>query len=268
MKQSLTFLLFGLLCVPAWAQEPESPEWRPSRTVRRNLVVKQLRLYAGFDLGGAYRNQIRYQDNGNRLGGRSWVDPELVPGLVIGMQKRRWSFETGMYNLPSTISYSLVVGPAQQQGAGLGLQYAQVPLRVKWLVLRPNRKINVNLQVGAAIAWNGKIRRGRFDRLSTAVVGTDTLGLAEESVMLHRVSSLVEGGGEIVYRLNSAFTVSGYVRQLVGLQTLWRKNISYQVNSGQPVQQARAETRATGTTFGFGIRYHFKLGPRYRSVFD
>lgn len=268
MKQSLTFLLLGLLCAPALAQVDEPSEWRPSRTVRRNLVVKRPSLYAGFDLGGAYRNQIQYQDNGNRLGTRYWMAPELVPGLVLGFQKKRWSFETGLYNLPSTISYSLLTGPSQRQGAGIGLQYAQVPLRVKRMLFRTHRRLNVKLQAGVAFAWNGAIRRGQFDRISTSVLGTDTLGLAEESVMLNRFSPMVEGGGEITYHLNPVFTVSGYVRQLIGLQTLWRKNISYQVNSQVPIREARVDTRATGTTFGVGVQYHFLLRPRYRSVFD
>jgi hypothetical protein len=264
MKQALTILLLGISITSGWAQSLPTDPWQPRPDVRRRLHGRAIRLYAGFELGGAYRNQIRYQDSGDRLGQRYWMTPELVPGLVLGYQRRRWVAELGLYNLPSTISYSVVVGPSEQQGLGIGLQYAQIPIRVKRLFFRPDRRLNVNGQLGLALAWNGALRRGQFDRLSTAVLGTDTLGLSDESIMLNRLSPLLEGGAEVTYRLNRYFTLSGYVRQLIGLQTLWRKDIRYQVNSELPVRQARASTRATGTTFGVGVKYHFALGTRYR----
>ncbi|MBO9639026.1 MAG: hypothetical protein J7576_12710 [Siphonobacter aquaeclarae] len=255
----LFFVLLSTLTATAQVHYPDGP------SSLRNVIIREKRVYIGFDLGGGYRNQVLVRDRTGRLTA-SGHGPELVPGIVAGFQRGSWSYETGIYNLPSTIAYSLAFQPSQRGSGSLGIQYAQVPLRVRKNLFGPGQRLNIGLSGGVAALFNYNLPKGVIQLRQVQTSPDTSVLLVDRSKLFRNFSVLLEIGGEVSYRLHKSLYVSGYLRQLIGVERLWGKEFS----SVQYPEYGTttAETRASGLTAGVGLRYHFTIGKSYRSIFD
>ncbi|MCY7352091.1 MAG: hypothetical protein LH606_15745 [Cytophagaceae bacterium] len=268
MKTRFT-LLFLLVTGLAFSQTPTRPKWKIPETVAQRLVVVPTRLYVGFDMG-YYHNSRSGSEMGGRILNAFRFNRELVPGLTLGWHlNRRVSLETGIYNLPSTLDYKVEIHPTSSELGGLGIQYAMIPLRLRYRIWQPTRWLTANAQIGVALAFNNKIQKGRFERFNAVYppVWGDTMQVTDNAVMIHNFSPLLEAGLELNARLNTHLSFILYGRGLVGLQTLWRNEITYQINQEAP-RQTSLSARAGGYTLGLGLRFTFKTGKRYRTVWD
>lgn len=255
----LFFALFGCLTSVAQVHYPDRP------AEMRHVIVREKRIYIGFDLGGAYRNQVLVRDRAGRLAATGHV-PELVPGLVAGFQRGSWSYETGLYNLPSTIAYTLAFQPSQNGAGSLGIQYAEVPFRVRKNLFGLKQRLNISVMGGIAALFNYNLPKGTIQLRHVQTTPDTSVLILDRSNLYRNFSLLVELGGEVSYRLHKSLYVSGYLRQLIGVEKLWGKELS----SGQYPEYGitTADTRASGLTAGVGLRYHFTIGKSYRSIFD
>ncbi len=274
MKTRFTLLMLVLTTgVPALAQRPGPvpgrARWQIPETISRRIIAEPRRLYVGFDLG-YYRSIAGGADPGRLL--RAFrLNRELFPGLTVGWAlTRRVTLETGLYNLPSTTAYSIDLHQTSPGMGELGIQYAVVPLRVRYRVARPTRWLSAYVHAGVAMAFNNRIRKGKFERINLVyppVLG-DTVAVVNEGEMIHNVSLLLEAGAELRADLGHNVAVVLYGRGVLGLQPFWRNDIRYQINQQEPPGHLTMTARANGLTFGLGLRYTFNLGNRYRTIWQ
>lgn len=261
-------LLFLLMTNLALSQTPTRPKWKIPEAVAQRLVVVPTRLYVGFDLG--YYHTVRAGSQPGRTLSAFRFNRELMPGLTLGWHlNRRVSLETGIYNFPSTLTYKVEIHQTGSESGGLGIQYAMIPLRLRYRIWQPTRWLSATAQAGVALAFNNKIRKGRFEQFNAVyppVLG-DTVQVTDNAVMIHNFSPLLEAGLEVNARLNANLSLVLYGRGTVGLQTLWRNEITYQINQEAP-RQMSLSARAGGYTLGAGVRFTFKAGKRYRTVWE
>jgi hypothetical protein len=273
MKTTFTLLAFLFTAVSALAQRPEPvpkrTKWVIPETVSRRLVAESQRMYFGFDLG--YYRSFPTSAAGGWLVQSAGANHELFPGLTLGyILNRRLSLETGLYNLPSTTAYSVEVHQTTPGVGGLGIQYAMVPLRVRWRVAQPTRWLTASVHAGAAVAFNNRIGKGKFERLSLTFppVWGDTVQVMNEGEMIHNVGLLLEAGAELRANLGWNLALVLYGRGVLGVQPLWRNAISYRINQQEPPGHLTMTARANGLTAGLGLRYTFSVGRRWRTVWD
>lgn len=270
MKKRFTLLVLLLAGFAAPAQTPPArPRWQVPELVAQRMVSEPRRMYFGFDLG--YYRGFQARSSADLLLQTAKATHDLFPGFTLGWHlNRRLSLETGLYNLPSTTSYAVEVHRTTPGMGGLGIQYATVPLRLRAEVARPARWLTASLHAGAALAFNSRIGKGTFEKLSLTFppVWGDTVAVLNEGQMIHNVSLLLEAGAELRADLGWNVALVLYGRGVVGLQPLWRNQISYWINQQEPPSRLTMTARANGLTAGLGLRYTFGVGRRWRTVWD
>jgi hypothetical protein len=273
MKTRFTLLVCLLTGLAAAAQTPEPvairPGWHPSELVARRMVSEPRRMYFGFDLG--YYRGFQGRPTSDLLLQTSKATHDLFPGFTLGWHlNRRLSLETGLYNLPSTTSYAVEVHQTTPGMGGLGIQYAMVPFRLRVEVARPTRWLTAAVHAGAALAFNSRIGKGTFEKLSLTFppVWGDTVAVLNEGEMIHNRALLLEAGAELRADLGWNVALVLYGRGAVGLQPLWRNQVSYWINQQDPPSRMTMTARANGLTAGLGLRYTFSVGRRWRTVWD
>ncbi|MBC7891278.1 MAG: hypothetical protein H7Y12_03620 [Sphingobacteriaceae bacterium] len=248
---------------------PKAAKWQIPEAVSRRLLVEQRRVYVGFDLG--YYHALAPSAAVGRMLSTTRLSQEFLPGLTLGFPlNRRLSLETGLYNLPSTIAYRFELHQTTSPPGGLGIQYAMVPLRLRVQVWKPTRWLTARVHAGLAVAFNTHIRKGQFEQLNAVFppVWGDTVQVSNNAVMVHNFSPLLEGGFDLTLRLGSNVSLVGYARGVLGVQPLWRNELSYQINQQDPPDRLTLTARANGLSAGLGLRYAFQVGKRYRTVWD
>lgn len=271
MKRYLSFLLLGLIALPALGQEMADYYRLPDKHQQNHQYERLLARYGGaytrdrwyFSVSGFLRTDRAQLDNSfNGLIGSESVTKPGWSAMIGWAYRERWAVEAGYTRSP--IHSEILINSEYPYTFRYSNDKQALVLRGKHMILStsgPWRRSGFWLTGGVWLVPNSGQDKGNF---SLAGYGFrdwrrekfDTLRLTSQTVANRQPTAILEAGVEYNVRLTDRIDMGFSVRKLWGLGNSLTSNVSYVVN-GREAQQAQFQGMGSGVSYGVTFRYTY-----------